>query len=251
MPCINPKPAWKVTLPNKNGKYPISFDHRDRKADYWIGCNKCDGCTHSKKLEWAIRMHHENMSHSQSCFLTLTYRNAPDKINRYDCQTFLKRLRHHLDPLKIRYFITGEYGQKTRRPHYHAILFNTDFLGNSYSINEQLYGNERLNRIWGHGDVTIGNFTIGSAMYVAGYTAKKINDKDTFSIMSKNPPIGAEWLKLNYKSILLLEKVIVSGQEYPIPSAYLRWLAGDSEIQKLKERRPEQQRLTDLQLDSK
>lgn len=92
---------------------------------------------------------------------------------------------------------------------------------------------------------------MGSAMYVAGYTAKKINDTDTFSIMSKNPPIGATWLKANYGSILNLEKVIVAGQEYPIPSAYLRWLDGDSSIQQMKEERQIPDRLLDKQLDAK
>ena len=249
MPCLKPRPAWKATLPNESGKHSISFQFRDSEPDYWIGCTKCDGCTHTTKLEWAIRMHHEAMMHTRNSFITLTYANAPDAISRRDCQTFFKRLRKQW-PTPIRYFITGEYGDKTHRPHYHAIIFGEDFRGGAYDINGRMYGNPYLNRIWRHGDCTVGDFTLGAAMYVAGYTAKKINDPDTFSLMSKNPPIGAPWLKQNINSLYQLKKIVVEGQEYPIPSAYFRWLAGDSELSKIKEEK-EVNRLTDRQLDAK
>ena len=39
----------------------------------------------------------------------------------------MKRLRKKLHPLKIRFFHCGEYGDKTRRPHYHALIFGYSF----------------------------------------------------------------------------------------------------------------------------
>ena len=253
MACIKPKPAWIATLPNADtGKHSISFKHKDKPADYWIGCGKCEGCTAQKRLEWAIRITHESKMHERNCFITLTYneQNCPEKINRTDPQKFIKRLRHH-SGRPIRYFLTGEYGSKTKRPHYHAILFGEDFLGGAYTINDQLYGSPIANGIWKHGQCTIGELTMASAMYTAGYTAKKIDDEDTFSIMSKNPPIGATWLKQNYSSILHLDKCIIEGREYPVPKAYMRLLDGDSEIQKMKARRTLPNRLSDQQLDAK
>jgi hypothetical protein len=42
-------------------------------------------------------------------------------------QKFMKRLRDRIKPLKIRFFHCGEYGDLTRRPHYHALIFGYDF----------------------------------------------------------------------------------------------------------------------------
>jgi hypothetical protein len=39
----------------------------------------------------------------------------------------MKRLRKKIQPLKIRFFHCGEYGDKTRRPHYHALIFGYGF----------------------------------------------------------------------------------------------------------------------------
>jgi hypothetical protein len=36
-------------------------------------------------------------------------------------------LRKKISPLKIRFFHCGEYGDKTRRPHYHALIFGYGF----------------------------------------------------------------------------------------------------------------------------
>jgi hypothetical protein len=44
-------------------------------------------------------------------------------LNVAHFQKFMKRLRDRIKPLKIRFFHCGEYGDKTRRPHYHALIF--------------------------------------------------------------------------------------------------------------------------------
>lgn len=190
--------------------------------------------------------------HSRNCFITLTYddTHCPEKINRRDPQLFMKRLRQKLDR-KIRYFLTGEYGEKTQRPHYHAIIFGEDFLGGSYSTGERLYTNPHLSQIWGQGNVEIGDFNIGSAMYTAGYTAKKVGNDDTFSIMSKRPAIGGTWIRENYASLWHLEKCIINGREYPIPKAYERLLQGDALADRLRDHREQTERLSDRQLDAK
>jgi len=252
MSCTKPRPAWNATLPNPTGKHSISFNHKRTPADHWIPCGKCDGCTAATRLEWAVRMTHESQCHKQNCFVTLTYNdeNCPDKINRADPQLFLKRLSKKLGH-RIRYFLTGEYGDKTHRPHYHAILFGVDFLGNSYPINNELYGNKHLDQIWSKGNTSIAEFNMATAMYTAGYTAKKIKDPDTFSVMSRRPPLGRAWLRKNYSTIINLDKCIINGQEFPVPKAYMRWLSGVEEIDELKEEREIPNRLTDQQMDSK
>lgn len=47
-------------------------------------------------------------------------------LRKKDTQNFLKLLRYNIRKVsdaKVRYFITGEYGPETFRPHYHGILF--------------------------------------------------------------------------------------------------------------------------------
>ena len=188
-----------------------------------IPCGKCDGCAADRALEWAIRIHNEAQGHERNAFLTLTYKEAPDSLKREHLQTFLKRVRHH-SKRPVRYFACGEYGEKTRRPHYHMVLFGEDFLGGAKPITEQLYSNPILDGLWGHGFANIGSLTPASAAYTAGYCNKKLNDPDTFSLMSRRPPLGREWLKRNYREVIARKTVIMDGQEYPIPSVYVKWL---------------------------
>lgn len=224
---------------------------RKDEPDYRVGCGRCEACTSQKSQEWAIRMAHESQYHERNSFLTLTYENAPEKINKHDLQIFLKRLRRRSET-PLRYFITGEYGEITRRPHYHAIIFGEDFLGGSYGYNDQLYCNPVLDKCWEKGIVTSGEFTLGAAMYVAGYVGKKIGDKDTFSIMSRNPPLGMDWVREHSDNLRRLESVVLNGQEFPIPSTYLRWLDGIDDFGHIKENR-RQNAITynDRQLDNK
>lgn len=165
-------------------------------------------------------MYHEAQLHDRACFITLTYAKAPATLEVWKVQRFLKKLRKHMP---VRYFLCGEYGEKTGRPHYHMVLFGGDFRGGSFDIDGRLYGNEILNRIWRHGDCVIGEFSMASACYVAGYVNKKMDDSDTFTIMSRRPPIGYDWAVRHQDMLQRREKVVIEGNEYPIPKVYLHW----------------------------
>lgn len=241
-----------MTTPNKNGKYDLTFKVQDREPEYRIPCGKCVGCRADKRREWGIRMYHESQDHERSCFVTLTYNdeNCPRAINTVEPRNFIKRLRRAMEPDQVRYFLTGEYGEKTLRPHYHAIIFGADFLGGAYDIDDQLYGNPILDALWGRGHVAIGEFNVESAMYTAGYVAKKQVNADTFSIMSKRPPLGMGWMRRNHDTIKRRENVIVEGREYPIPRTYLSWLDGFEDYLHIKENRKAETRFaTDKELD--
>lgn len=167
-------------------------------------------------------MYHEASANDRNAFLTLTYENAPEKLNKPDLQKFIKRLRYRSNR-EIRYFACGEYGEKTNRPHYHAIIFGEDFRGGAFDINDELYGNVLLDRIWTHGQVTAAEFNMSTACYVAGYVNKKIGDTDTFNIMSIRPPIGYHYAVQNQEQLARTEAVVIEGREYPVPKAYLNW----------------------------
>lgn len=182
-----------------------------------------------------IRMYHESTMHKQNSFLTLTYddNNCPQNINKRDLQLFFKRLRKSEG--KLRYFACGEYGERTRRPHYHAVIFGHDFKGGAYAINEKLYGNPKLTQIWGLGQVSIGDVTPESCAYVAGYSVKKITDPETFNLMSRRPGIGAGWINRYWDDIARTGKCIIQGREYVIPKKYLETY--DAEFAQIKEKR--------------
>lgn len=183
-------------------------------------------------------MFHEAQMNERNCFITFTYDDdhCPEKINRIDPQQFLKRLRHHSDR-PIRYFLTGEYGEKINRPHYHAILFGEDFLGGAYDISSSLYSNLILEGIWKQGSIGISPFTMGTALYTAGYVNKKISSIDTFSIMSRTPPLGKTWVRKHKDNFRRLELIQIEGKFYPIPPVYLNWLEGVEEYDHIKSNR--------------
>lgn len=118
-----------------------------------------------------------------NCFLTLTYDDdhlifggAKHAIlNPRDLTLFFKRLRKRYGP-GIRHFSCGEYGDKSSRPHYHAIVFGLDFEDKQeFSAKDgyRLYRSDSLDNLWSHGHCIIGDVTFESAAYVARYVMKK------------------------------------------------------------------------------
>lgn len=136
----------------------------------------------------------ETLTHEASSFVTLTYddEHLPEGGNLYprDTQLFFKRLRKKLDPIKLRYYLVGEYGDRTQRPHYHIALFGVPM--SAY---------QTIADAWPYGMIDVGSLTFESAAYIAGYVTKKMTAKDDprlegrhpeFARMSTNPGIGGK-----------------------------------------------------------
>lgn len=250
MSCFQPKHGWKRSYRNKNGKFPIIFNPTN-PAEYQPGsrmeipCGKCIGCRADRAHEWAIRIYQEASLYDRNCFITLTYDDehlpADGKISKKTLQDFWKRLRHQG---KIRYFACGEYGEKTRRPHYHAIIFGQDFLTpETYKINDTLYSTPVLTETWGLGAVIVAEFNMSTACYVAGYVQKKSHDIDTFNLMSTRPGIGSVWLQKYVDDVSRLGSVVIEGKEQPVPRRYFLWAL--DEFEHIKQQK--QQRAKDKQ----
>jgi len=63
-----------------------------------------------------------------------------DSLIKRDVQLFIKRLRKEQDSRgssKIKYYLVGEYGDLTKRPHYHAAIFGEDFADDRYAWRHQ------------------------------------------------------------------------------------------------------------------
>lgn len=191
--------------------------------------------------------------HKQSWFVTLTYddKNLPrdGSLNYRHFQQFMRRLRK-AQAGKVRFYMAGEYGERTARPHYHACLFGAVFRDLLYYRKSPsgftLWRSDKLDSLWGKGLCSLGALTFESAAYTAGYINKKILiSEDTpekyrehysrvdtttgevrsvlpeFARMSLNPGIGATWVDRYRADVFPRDYCIVDGRKVPVPRYYL------------------------------
>lgn len=193
-------------------------------------CGKCAGCVRTYRQVWITRAVLESYCHDQrtNYFITLTYDDehcpADGCISKRDFQLFIKRLRKRCGSL--RYFGVGEYGKKSFRPHYHAIIYG--FTGTKDDIQE----------CWSQGFTFVGNVTPASCAYVAKYLSKRY-DKDwreklestgrtpEFSLMSRRPGLGFNFVEeicngLLRASIRVVPPVLRIGGRIMVLGRYLR-----------------------------
>ena len=168
-------------------------------------------------------MLHERESWPGACFTTLTYsqENLPSRgLRKKDLQNFFKRLRKRVTPL--RYFACGEYGDLTKRSHYHAIIFGL----------AKHEADKIIPEVWRLGNVENGHAEEDSIRYVAGYIDKKWMDGDQkhTEYMGKPPPfqiqsqgIGKEYWLEHYGE-LLDEGIKFRGKNQAIPRYYIELL---------------------------
>lgn len=223
MKCYAPIPAARGRVNPKTGKQSVTFDLKEYIGErIELPCGKCPACRADQSMMWAIRCYQEASLHAQNSFITLTYNedSVPPALVKDDLQKFFKRLRHQYG--KLRYFACGEYGEKTRRPHYHALVFGHDFLAGAEQIGDH-YLNPLLTEIWGNGHTVVDPVNMATCCYVSGYVNKKNADPDTFTLMSRRPGIGKDWLKAYADDLRRNGTVAIEGREYPIPKRYLAW----------------------------
>ena len=199
-------------------------------ADFLVPCGKCLCCRAAKAKEWVQRLKNEQAYWDREGFLTLTYDddNIPEggKLDKPELIRFFKRLRKNLKGKKIKYFACGEYGEKTMRPHYHAIIFGLD------SRDEDV-----IKKSWTLGEmVQIVPVLNGGIEYVTGYVRKKIDIKYSiyrqfdlplpFQLQSKG--LGLQWAIDNHD---ILEDVglMSQGNNKSIPRYYIKKLDLSSE----------------------
>lgn len=179
--------------------------------------------------------------HEKNAFLTLTYSNdklKSPKLVYEDFQLFMKRLRKLQDE-RIGFFCTGEYGDKEKRPHWHAIVFNWQPSDATYKYTtdrgDKVYESETLTKTWGHGIAEFGSVTFESAGYCARYAAKKLvhgkdgeHEFEPISKKSNKQAIGKTWLEKNWPDIFNHGICTVrKGKEIiesSIPRYYEKWL---------------------------
>lgn len=167
-----------------------------------VPCNHCIECYKHYSLVWAYRSVLERSLHKDACMVDLTYNDAHlpnDGVQRRDLQLFLKRLRKHISPVKVRYFACGEYGGKNHRPHYHVLLFGwkpSDCVPWKLSKRgTQIYRSAELEKLWTFGFSDVTDVTFEAGMYAAKYLQKTlptpVGCNPAFTAVSTHPGLGA------------------------------------------------------------
>lgn len=236
MACFYPMVAHHepgdYTVRGKKAYKIMRFGNPDRLGpnDILVPCGKCVGCRLEYSRQWANRCMLELQYHDSAYFVTLTYDDyhvprsyyadpetgeaqASLTLDKRDWQLFMKRLRKAHPDDKIRFFMCGEYGPNTFRPHYHAIIFGLhldDLVPWSRSDQGyQYYRSESLERAWSVkttfdgidgetcatplapiGYALVGEVTWETCAYTARYIMKKLNGPEAqfYSDFNLQPP---------------------------------------------------------------
>lgn len=241
-----------------------------------IPCGQCIGCRIRQREDWTTRIELEARDYpkEQVWFITLTYdddhvpgmivktgeimrkvqytwkpgEKRPESVQILlyeDIQKFLKRLRKAYKG-KLRYFVAGEYGEQTARPHYHMILYGwrpTD-LENLYKIHHNgYYTSKWLTDLWGMGQIQIAQAVPETYRYVAGYVTKKMYEIDgkkanayyelgqtkPFACMSLKPGLGDHYYQ-EHKAEIWRQGYIqcTNGKQAQIPRYYEKQMEAEN-----------------------
>lgn len=241
MPCYSPLTAYKCF----SGE--VVFSEHKTKGDYTdlqLPCGQCIGCRLERSRQWAMRCMHESQMHKENTWITLTYDedHIPKRgLKKSDFQKFMKRLRKKYQKT-IRYYMCGEYGTETGRPHFHACIFGHRFEDMLYykksESGENLYTSEQLGKIWTYGHAPIGEMTFESAAYTARYCMQRITGfnakahytrtdeegeyqlQPEYNDMSRKPGIGQGWYAKYKDDVYPHDYVVVNTHECKPPKFY-------------------------------
>lgn len=218
------------------------------KKPYMLGvmpcdCGNCLPCTITRRRVWSTRIMLESFLHEHNTFITLTYAEekvpVDGSVSKRDVQLFLKRLRKRVAGRlseggvasnKIRYYMVGEYGETTGRPHYHGAMFGLptcERLRTEHRVKSCCGPCETVGAAWGLGGVDLGELNQLTAQYVAGYITKRIPLKERelwqrqkeFALMSRRPEgIGASAMAKVRDALIVYDRCTIGGGRLDVPS---------------------------------
>lgn len=219
MPCYHPMDGWKTPA----GSVSLGKSRHADAQHLRLPCGNCIGCRLSRAQGWALRCHLENQQHRAAVFTTLTYddANLPPELNYNHVQDFFKRLRTHCDRLikkssaptlssRLRFFASGEYGERFGRPHYHAIIFGLNHTAANLIEDK-----------WGKGICHTRTADPASIAYTARYTQKKAGEHAEITWRNLGPIADADgvWQGDRY------ERIKITWRKDPLTGKYIPSLA--------------------------
>ncbi len=166
---------------------------------YFVPCRKCPECVVQRQNEWIFRIKSEMKNHKYAYFNTFTYNDLsiPENVSnetgeitqtlKYgDLQNFFKKLRKRA--VDVKYYAVGEYGEKTIRPHYHAIIMGVNY--------------KHINELWKYGFVHTGDATHRAIRYTIKYMTKRLENTPENAELPKacmSKGLGLNYVKKNGK----------------------------------------------------
>ncbi len=233
----------------------------------YVPCNKCLICRGKLQAQWELRLQYEALQWPTSIFSTFTYDDLhlpfctskdlnPDKIMRLrdirfqiprndfgtllpkDMTDYLKRLRKDAGGT-IRYYLVGEYGTETFRPHYHVHFFSDYPYQNICQWARDLDSSTclsctrdcliRLIRSqWPYGHIVSYPSEPGSIHYVTAChifgTETPDGSLPSYHRMSRRPGIGGHWFeeraRWNYDNRIAAYTYTPQGTKVGTPRYY-------------------------------
>lgn len=210
---------WKIPYLNSNLQKDFI---KHGKSKIMAKCGFCYECKKERARNWTYKLWLETKNYdvNENCFLTLTYsdQHIPknQSLKKKDLQDFIKRLRKNLKLKNIKYFGAGEYGERTRRPHYHIIILGyrpNDIIkmhGVKSKKNKIMYKSETIRKTWGMGRITVQPFAKNEIGYLTLYIEENriLFQKENDKILDEyNKRLTA--LKIKHK---LLERIDLKNQ---------------------------------------
>ena len=180
MRCVSP-----VTLKIANPR------NKDGKAI--VPCGKCINCLINRRETWIARLIEEHKT-KPALFITLTYSDEnltfastnPTVVKR-DVQLFFKRFRKSFKET-FKYYLVAEYGTKTKRPHYHFIIFS-DFFSADIA--------DTILNAWQLGNITCEPLNMARLVYTTKYHVNRgsypFGTSPPFTLMSKG--LGIDYVE--------------------------------------------------------
>lgn len=204
MKCISP---LVIKNPSKDGFM------RNLQPYLTVPCGKCFACLTNMRNQWIFRLKQElNACHTSAYFVTLTYDDPHQPFTSFSADGVsevtldkerVKRFLHDFRdarsqrPMKLRYFLVGEYGDDSGRPHYHMCLFN--YQGDNVMLHDEMC------KYWSEGGIQVLYLTGALIGYITKYMLKIYDDElnsghqpdwqKPFRLMSQG--LGKQWCTRN------------------------------------------------------
>lgn len=189
-----------------------------------VACRRCRICNDNVTKDWTGRCLAESRTSVATMSVTLTYGRDKNGVDRHeraavltysDIQLWLKRLRNNGYP--VRYLISGEYGKRKGRSHWHGIMF---FQKEALPVKKYT---RFWDDLWTHGHQVWKDPTPKHVAYCCKYIRKDIKDANAQSKfeVSKVPPIGGHYFVS--KAVEMVKQGIVPHDRlYTFPEAKLK-----------------------------
>lgn len=214
-----------------------SVIHPSEGGTLVVPCNRCIACRINKTEEWSTRLLFEYEKHGVGAFVTLTYDDehlpSDGSLHKDHIQKFIKRVRKHYagnGASEIKYYLCGEYGPTTFRPHYHIAIFGVDFeMENWIQYKSKHYYSPTLLELWPFGFNEVGFLNKTTMNYVTGYIQKKLFGEEAalykklnvippFQLFSKK--LGVEFVQKHGSQFVNNMCITVQGKKMPISKYY-------------------------------